>query len=61
MTVYTDNGFKDRESYLNYLSAEYGVELSIVMSLANILGETEDFDALPIEVEDYSDMYGEDN
>jgi hypothetical protein len=61
MSIYTDNGFENRKNYLNYLSAEYGVELSIVMSLAEILGETEDFDALPIEVEEYSDMYGEDN
>lgn len=37
---------KDRQNYLNSVSDEYGVDINIVNSLADILGPDEDFDGL---------------
>lgn len=50
--VYTDNGFKDRNDYLKSLSDDYGVSEHTVFSLADILGPSEDFDGLIVELED---------
>lgn len=50
--IYKENGFNDRYEYLASLSKEYGVELSIVGALAEVLGEDEDFDGLPVALED---------
>lgn len=49
-SVYVDNGFKDREDYLNSLKAEYGDDL--VDALTSMLPASEDFDGLIIELED---------
>ena len=50
--VYQQNGFTSREDYLNNLADEYG---DVVFDLADILGESEDFDGLVTSLEDYSD------
>ena len=44
--VYEQNGYKDRKDYLNSLVDEYGLDKSMVFSLAAVLGESEDFDGL---------------
>ena len=50
--VYQQNGFTSRQDYLNNLADEYG---DVVFDLADLLGETEDFDGLVTSLEDYSD------
>lgn len=43
---YIENGYESREHYLKCIACEYGVPLEVVYSLADILGENEDFDGL---------------
>lgn len=50
--VYVRKGYKNRKDYLNSLAVDYGVDRITVYSLANMLGETEDFDGLISELED---------
>ena len=50
--VYMRKGYKNRKDYLNSLAVDYGVDRITVYSLANMLGETEDFDGLIAELED---------
>ncbi len=49
---YKENGYEDRHEYLESLADSYGVESIIVHSLADILGESEDFDGLVSAMED---------
>ncbi|MFZ9365814.1 MAG: hypothetical protein ACO253_07985 [Burkholderiaceae bacterium] len=57
MTVYTDNGYADREDYLNSLREEYG---GLVDILITVLPASEDFDGLVTELEDALDAgYGD--
>lgn len=57
MTVYTDNGYADREDYLNSLREEYG---ELVDILITVLPASEDFDGLVTELEDALDAgYGD--
>ena len=57
-TVYTKNGYEDRNDYLTSLADDYGMELATVNELASILGESEDFDGLVTTIEDHEDgMY----
>lgn len=50
MTIYTDNGYADRNEYLDTLREEYGSDL--VNTLITILPESEDFDGLVTELEE---------
>jgi hypothetical protein len=57
MTIYTDNGYADREDYLNSLREEYG---GLVDILITVLPASEDFDGLVTELEDALDAgYGD--
>lgn len=51
-TIYQENGYKNRRDYLQCLSEDYGVPLETVQSLADMLGEHEDFDGLVQALED---------
>lgn len=51
MTVYQQNGFKDREEYLEHLKQNYDSDL--VIALSDLLGESEDFDGLVTALSDY--------
>ena len=44
--IYQENGYADRDDYLTCLSEDYGVSIEDVYSLAEMLGENEDFDGL---------------
>ncbi len=55
MTVYTDNGYHNREDYLRNLADDYGVDIVTVKMLADLLGEQEDFDGLVIAIADYAE------
>jgi hypothetical protein len=52
MSVYTENGYKDRHDYLVSLSEEMGVDMETVFTLASLLGPSEDFDGLVTTLED---------
>ena len=54
--VYQENGYKNRDDYLNSLSEDYGVRVDAVLALAEVLGPDEDFDGLVSNLEDA--MYG---
>ena len=55
-TMYQDNGYADRDDYLTCLSEDYGVSIEDVYSLAEMLGEHEDFDGLVSALEDIESM-----
>lgn len=52
MTIYTDNGYANREEYLDELREEYG---PLVDVLIGVLPASEDFDGLVTELEDARD------
>jgi phosphopantetheine adenylyltransferase len=52
--IYSENGYKDRQDYLKSLAEEFDIELSEVITIADVLGPNEDFDALVTSLEDYS-------
>ena len=54
--IYKENGYADRDDYLNCLSEDYGVSIEDVYSLAEMLGENEDFDGLVSALEDIESM-----
>ena len=54
--IYQENGYTDRDDYLNCLSEDYGVSIEDVYSLAEMLGENEDFDGLVSALEDIESM-----
>lgn len=56
LNIYWQNGFRNRREYLEYLADEYGISISEVISLATILGEDEDFDALISFLCDYEEF-----
>jgi len=49
---YTRHGYKDRGDYLNSLADDRGIEPFAVNMMADILGDSEDFDGLVTELED---------
>jgi hypothetical protein len=57
VNTYQENGFDDRDQYLSYLSDEYEVPYYIVYAVADMFGESEDFDGLVTELENLSDEY----
>lgn len=52
-SVYRANGYKSRDDYFADLSRSYGVPLFVVFQIADIVGEEEEFDALPLTLDDY--------
>ena len=54
--IYQENGYADRDDYLNCLSEDYGVSIESVFSLTEMLGENEDFDGLVSALEDIESM-----
>ena len=53
MSIYTDNGYANRQEYLDELRDEYGSDL--VNTLITVLPPEEDFDGLVTTLEDYQD------
>ena len=52
--IYTDNGYENREDYLQSLADENEVDISVVHALADVLGENEDFDGLVTGLQDFN-------
>ena len=50
---YIGNGYKDRQEYLYCMAEDYGLPVSTVTALADLLGPDEDFDGLVNSLEDY--------
>jgi len=59
-TIYIREGYLSRRDYLQSLADDFGVDESIVLALAGMLGASEDFDGLVTELEDMVDMGLED-
>jgi len=57
--IYQENGYKDRQDYLECMAEDYGVPLEVVVSLAEVLGENEDWDGLVLALEDAEGMFDE--
>ena len=55
--IYQENGYKDRQDYLECIALDYGVPLEVVISLAEVLGENEDWDGLVLALEDAEGMF----
>jgi hypothetical protein len=53
---YTIHGYKDRDDYLNTLADDMGIDSMAVHMIADMLGESEDFDGLVSELEDFDSM-----
>ena len=53
-----ENGYQSRKDYLISLSEEFGVDKSIVFSIAYMLGSEEDFDGLVSMIQDYEYLGG---
>lgn len=56
MSIYTENGYKNRKEYLDSLADEFDCPPEAVYALASVLGESEDFDGLISALEDYEDI-----
>lgn len=50
--IYQQNGYKDRVDYLQSVAEDYGTDMMIVSSMAEILDDDEDFDGLISALED---------
>ncbi len=44
MSIYTENGYKDRADYLQALAEDFEVDIEVVITLSSLLGSGEDFD-----------------
>ena len=55
---YQEEGYQNREEYLQSLADDYGIDISEVKSIANLYGPGEDFDGLLIALEDYVNSFG---
>jgi len=55
MNVYQENGYADRAEYLACMAEDFGIPLDTVQTLADLLGENEDFDGLVTSLEDAAD------
>lgn len=51
--VYILNGYKGREDYLRSLADNFGMNYITVKQMADLLGESEDFDGLVVAIEDH--------
>ena len=57
MSIYTENGYADRKEYLDNLADDLGIDNGTVYALADVLGESEDFDGLVSALEDYENYF----
>lgn len=55
MDIYKEQGFVDRNDYLEHLADDNGYPIDAVRVLALILGPSEDFDGLITTLEDAAD------
>lgn len=51
-TPYQEHGYRSRMDYLENLAQDFGQPFAVVWHLAEVLGESEDFDGLVVALED---------
>lgn len=56
MNIYKQNGYKDRNGYLQCLADDYDLSSETVWALAELLGPSEDFDGLVNACEDQAEL-----
>ena len=54
--AYASNGYKDRSDYLDSLADDRGIDRTAVDMIADMLGESEDFDGLINALDDFEDF-----
>jgi hypothetical protein len=54
--IYQENGYQNRDDYLKCISEDYDLDYEMVCELAELLGESEDFDGLINMLEDAEGM-----
>jgi len=52
--IYEQNGYDTRAEYLDSLAEEYGMDIDVVLNLAELLGPNEDFDGLVTTIQDHA-------
>ena len=52
--IYEQNGYDTRSEYLDSLAEEYGMDIDVVLNLAELLGPNEDFDGLVTTIQDHA-------
>jgi len=57
MSIYVENGYTSRRDYLRSLADDFGIPPDIVYMMADLLGQSEDFDGLITSLEDYAEEY----
>jgi hypothetical protein len=57
MTLYEREGYDNRAAYLQALAEDIGVDIKTVLTLADLLGPSEDFDGLVTSLEDYAEDF----
>ncbi len=57
MNIYTENGYTSRRDYLNQLADDMEADRATVYLMADLLGESEDFDGLVTMLEDAAEGY----
>jgi len=55
--IYQQNGYDSRDDYLQCLADDYNLPLEFVYNLADLLGESEEFDALISALENAEGMF----
>ncbi len=53
--IYRENGYQDRSDYLKFLADQYGMSLFEIELISDMLGPEEDFDGLPIALDNEFD------
>ena len=53
MNNYVKNGYENRKEYLVSLADDFGMDRQTVFFIADLLGESEDFDGLISSLQDY--------
>jgi len=51
-SIYVQNGYANRDDYLECLAEDNEVDVETVFMLAGVLGENEDFDGLVTSIQD---------
>jgi len=57
VNIYTRNGHENRAAYLESLAEDFGTDSDTVHMLADLLGESEDFDGLLTMLDDYAEGF----
>lgn len=57
MSIYTEQGYKNRKDYLDSLAEDYGIDRHTVYAIASMLGPNEDFDGLVSNLQDIDAYY----